>query len=162
MNSRNTYAAFFALVCAVCFINVPAAGEAIVSVPYHGMRMSQKLNFYVRRISVEKNDESCIVVLFFNAAVDPRSVTAENILVDDTVLPAETEILFNKAGTEMEIIIPDSVLPPSFFDTQDAVISVTMSQGTSFDGTGLSQTEFDNLACGTVYVFDGGSDDGAK
>lgn len=136
--------------------------EGVVFVPYHGMRMSQRTNFFVRRIELEKTDGNCMIDILFNAAVDPRSVEADSILINGDALPPETGILFNKAGTEMQITVSRTFLPNAFLETSDAAITMTINAGTSFDGTSLEQSEFTNLVCGNSYVYDDGSGDGSK
>ena len=162
MRSRKFYVS--ALFFAALSLYMPTSSfcEAVVSVPYHGMRMSQRTSFFVRRISIQEADGNCMFDVLFNAAVDPRSVEADSILINGESLPPQTEILFNKAGTEMQIKILRTFLSNAFLETNDAAITLTINAGTSFDGTGLEQSEFTDLVCGNSYVYEDGNGDGSK
>src|SRR5574344_1963288 len=162
MRSRKFYVSALFFAALSLYMPVSSFCEAVVSVPYHGMRMSQRASFFVRRIIIQKTDGYCMIDVLFNAAVDPRSVEADSILINGEALPPETEILFNKAGTEMQITVSGTFLPGTFLETQSEAATITINAGTSFDGTGLEHSEFTDLVCGNSYVYDDENGDGSK
>jgi hypothetical protein len=142
------------------FLTVSGSSEQKVTqtsrktVPYHGMRMvPKKSDFYVRKLEAEKIiDGGLAVDIYFNAAVDPRTVALPYLLLNDLPFPDGTTCMFNKAGTEIRLIIPASYYPPSFSQEKNTM-KIQLCAATSFNGTFLVQNEFDGITAGYIHVF---------
>ena len=117
---------------------------------YNGMRMMNDTYFYVRTIAVSLTANGCISVeCRFNAALDPRSVTPNKILVNGKPLSATTKVLFNKAGTQLRFTLPNEISQ----QLKDTPFSLELADAASFDKTALSYTIFDGLLCGHSYTY---------
>lgn len=124
------------------------------TVPYHGMRMApKKSDFYVRKLEAEKTVVGGIAIdIYFNAAVDPRTVALPHLLLNDLPFPDGTTCMFNKAGTEIRLMLPASYYPSSFSQEKNTM-KIQLCAATSFNGTFLVQNEFDGIIAGYIHVF---------
>ena len=72
---------------------------------------SSSSSFWMFRKENNPNDENEIVIrLYFNQSIDPRSMTTEDVLINNENLPPESQVLFNKNSDIMTIkVIPSDI-----------------------------------------------------
>ena len=64
--------------------------------------------FFFRNYSNPENENEIVIRLHFNQSINPRSLTSEDVLVNNESLPPESQVLFNKNSDVMTIkIIPN-------------------------------------------------------
>ncbi len=57
-----------------------------------------------------ENENEVVIRLHFNQSINPRSITSEDVLINDENLPPESQVLFNKNSDVMTIkIIPSDI-----------------------------------------------------
>jgi hypothetical protein len=153
---------FFAV---LFFLSGPAAQaqQSHAVVPYHGMRMTAKYSdFYIVRIKAGKDAFGELVIdVYFNSAVDPRTVTQSLILADGTPLPQGTTEVFNKAGTEVRLTFSEND-GEKLVNKDKPDMSLTFTAAASFNGSPLIQNEFDGITDGYAQVFHKPSGAGGK
>ena len=117
--------------------------------PYHGMRMMMSGDrFYVREIETDQAKNGTLRIdIRFNVPIDPRTVTLPYIQINESPLPQEVRVVFNKAGTVMRLKIPAAYYavikqhsPTSF--------RLDLLQAASFNGIPLSKKTFDPVKKG--------------
>lgn len=123
-------------------------------ISYHGMRMMRKSPFfYVRKIETVLSDNNRIFIdIHFNTAVDPRTVTISSIQLNNEPLPPDTGRMFNKAGNVLRLSLP-STYSSELMKSGYTQMQLTLCSAESFNGTQLSQNQFGELSCGSVYVY---------
>lgn len=134
---------------------VPTAPQPSHSVvPYHGMRMTSKhSDFYVVKIEAKKAERGNLFInIYFNNAVDPRTVSLSGILVNGRPVPCGTSELFNKAGTEVRLKFPETVCG-MFLSSADTKILLEFVSAANFNGSPLLLDAFDGITDGYVRVF---------
>ena len=146
---------FFFPVLLLLSTAVPCAAQpSHAVVPYHGMRMTSKHSeFYVVKIEAKKAEQGNLLIdIYFNNAVDPRTVSLADILVNGRPVPYGTSELFNKAGTEVRLEFPETVCG-MFLSSADTKILLEFISAASFNGSPLLLDVFDGITDGYIQVF---------
>lgn len=105
---------------------------------YRGSRvLAGDDNFSLQKIKTERMSSSSVrVEITFNQSVNPRSFTADSILVDGNAIPAKTKFSFNKKGDTMKVSVP----------VRNGSFNLTIQNITSFDGTVIEPIEVKNIS----------------
>lgn len=123
---------------------------------------SKHSDFYVVKIEAKKTEAGNLLIdVHFNSAVDPRTVSLPNLLVNGRSVPEGTSELFNKAGTEVRFEFPETVCG-MFLSSADARIKLEFVSAASFNGSPLIQAVFDGITDGYVQVFKKPAGDGSN
>jgi hypothetical protein len=154
MKFRKMNYLFFPVSILLFTVSSSAAQPSHAVVPYHGMRMTSKhSDFYVIKIEAKKTEsENLLVDVYFNSAVDPRTVSTADILVNGQLVPYGTVELFNKAGTEIRLEFPETACK-TILSSADAKIRLEFISAASFNGSPLLVNMFDGITGGYVQVF---------
>ena len=90
--------------------------------------------FFFRNDSHPENENEIVIRLQFNQSINPRSITTEDVLVNDESLPPESQVLFNKNSDVMTIkIIPGDIH------------KIELNHVTSMDGKVREHITVDNI-----------------
>lgn len=121
---------------------------------YHGRRMMmQSRCFFVRRIETKVLRKKNVVIdIHFNVPVDPRTVAAGDVLLNGAPLDDETRCLFNKAGTEMRILVSEQS-SADLINGGAEPIQIELRRAESFSGTSLARRIFGQIGCCSAYVY---------
>ena len=91
--------------------------------------------FFFRNDNAPENENEIVIRLQFNQSINPRSITTEDVLVNDESLPPESQVLFNKNSDVMTIkIIPN-----------EPVEEIELNHVTSMDGKVREHITVDNF-----------------
>jgi hypothetical protein len=154
MKFRKMSYLFFPVLILLFTVSSSIAQPSHEVVPYHGMRMTPKhSDFYVVKIVAEKTEAGNLLVdVYFNSAVDPRTVSLAAILVNGQPVPYGTSELFNKAGTELRLEFSKERCG-ILLNSADAKIRLEFISAASFNGSPLLLNLFDGITDSYVQVF---------
>ena len=121
--------------------------EANEFLTYRGQRKPvESDDFYILEFRTGGYAKDILTItLIFNQAVNPKSVTAQNIYVQSSRKYEVSGISFNKEGTRAQITVKDSM---------DFPISFQISEVQSYNGKPISLMILENILADETYIYD--------
>lgn len=117
---------------------------------YRGSRMSSKPSvFFVLEIEAEHEDDAVELEIKFNTHINPASMDTKFILINEKPLPQKTRVKFNKAGTKIELTIPQNI----FYKMYSNPFSIRLTEAKSFNSIPLQKNYFENIYLDCEYRF---------
>lgn len=95
-------------------------------------------------VKIENSEDSFIISLYFNYAIDSESVTSRNILIDDEPVSVNTKFVFNKNRRMVRFNI----------EKKSEEFSLRIKNISSLDGRLMHQIEWDNLNTAIFLRYD--------
>jgi len=118
-------------------ITITSAGNTNNSeiIFYRGARtISESDEFTLQNIKSERTGANEFTIeITFNQSVNPRSFTANSILVDGQEIPSKTKFTFNKKGDTIKVSVP----------SKNENFSLSIQNVESFDGTKIEPIQID-------------------
>ena len=102
----------------------------------------------MRKTNNEDDKNEIEIYLQFNQSINPRSLTSENVLINDESLPPESQVLFNKNSDVITIKIIPNVSQNETAednDSEDDVYKIELNNVTSMDGKVREHITVDNF-----------------